>query len=131
MDESNPKTGEADYNKTASYKYRTLAILNTLIQELYPLSDNYAVVTEGTRPVPAALTDLSENVPLDDGLSLGVLPFGLAGWLIMPENGMLSSAFLQQYNALKERYANRIPSAFEDIEDAYGGIEYGEFASWS
>ena len=121
--------GLSDTSDNTQYKQRVLGILNCLQQELYPLSDSYAVVTAGKRPVLARLEQLRDLVGLDDYLTQTVLPCGLAAHLLLDENPAAASFFQQRYEELKAS-AKRLPSSFEAIEDAYGGIEHGAFSKW-
>ena len=67
---------------------------------------------------------------LDDGLCQGVLPYGLAAHLLLDENPDVAAFFNQRYAELLSEYRRGIPAASEDIQDLYGGIEYGQFARW-
>ena len=130
MDEVNESTGEADTNDTKEYKNRTLAVLNILRVECFPASDTYRLSRAGKRPVCREITDFETPINLDDGLCQGVLPYGLAAHLLLDENPDMASYFNQRYQELLAQYRYGIPAAAEDIEDLYGGIEYGYFGRW-
>ena len=130
MDEVNESTGAADTADTKEYKNRTLPILNILRIECFPASDTYRVTTPGKRPVCREIEDFETPIGLDDGICQGVLPYGLAAHLLLDENPDSASYFNQRYVELLNMYKNSIPAAAEDIENLYGGIEYGEFSRW-
>ena len=121
--------GLSDTSDTAEYKNRTLRILNTLQQELYPLSDTYTVVTAGTRPILTILTAFADVIGLDDYLAQTVMPYGLSAHLLLNENPTSASFFEQRYEELKSA-ASKIPSEFTAIEDVYGGQDYNEYSRW-
>ena len=128
MDEVS-SSGLTDTSDTAEYKNRTLAILNLLQVELYPLSDTYTVATAGTRPIPTRITDFTSAIAnVDDVIAQGIMPYGLAGKLLAGEGDSRGNYFLETYAELKRQFSNA-PAEFEAIEDVYG-IEHGEYATW-
>ncbi len=130
MDEVNESTGQTDTADTKEYKNRTLAILNILRVECFPASDTYTVTTPGKRPICPEILDFETEIGLDDGLCQGVLPYGLAAHLLLDENPDMASYFNQRYQELLTQYRYGVPTATEDIQDLYGGIEYGQFGAW-
>lgn len=130
MDELNESTGSADTADTKEYKNRTLSILNILQAECYPASDTYQVTQPGKRPVLPPLTDLSQNIGLDDGICQGVLPYGLAAHLLVDENPATASYFNQRYEELLSNMKVGLPALSENIEDLYGCIGLGQFGRW-
>ena len=62
--------------------------------------------------------------------SPGLLPYGLAAHLLLDENPDVAAFFNQRYAELLSEYRRGIPAASEDIQELYGGIEYGPFARW-
>ncbi len=130
MDEVNESTGQTDTADTKEYKNRTLAILNILRVECFPASDTYTVTTPGKRPICPEILDFETEIGLDDGLCQGVLPYGLAAHLLLDENPDMASYFNQRYQELLAQYRYGVPAATEDIQDLYGGIEYGQFGAW-
>ena len=130
MDEINESTGATDTADTREYKNRTISILNILRMECFPASDTYLVTQPGKRPVCPEIPDFQTPIGLDDGICQGVLPYGLAAHLLLDENPDVASYFSQRYAELLEQYRNRLPAESEDITPLYGGIEYGQFASW-
>ena len=131
MDEVNENTGATDTADTKEYKNRTVAILNILRMECFTASDSYFVTYPGFRPIPAEITSMEDAIALDDGICQGVLPYGLAAHLLLDENPDVAAFFNQRYNELLVRARNSIPAAAEDIENPYGGIEYGCMSRWS
>ena len=49
---------------------------------------------------------------------------------LLDENPDVAAYFNQRYTELLAEYRAGIPATAEDIQDLYGGIEYGEFARW-
>lgn len=139
MDELND-AGEAHHDDTTEYWNRTLEILNTLQNELYPYSDTFPKWQEwehGRRPVLMPLTDLEDTIDLDDYCAGTVLPYGLVAHLLLSEDPSTAGFAQQRYEALLNglrRGEGRL-SASEDIVDVYGpkgGIHpYNEFSMWS
>ena len=129
--------GKYKYEDTDEYRNRTLAILNLLVNELYPFSDTYKKNQEwdtGRRPVAAQLEDLYSEIDLDDYCAGSVLPYGLAAHLLLGEDPSVANYCQQRYDELKASLSRGLPSVSEDIEDVYGPIgglyPYNEFSSW-
>lgn len=128
MDEQYETNGITETTDTKEYKFRTLAVINSLLPQLYPYSDNYD--TSGTgRPVcpqlklPTETTpqlDFTQEIPLDETLALGVLPYGLAAHLLASEDMELSAWFLNRYNQAFADLRSKIPGSFEPIVAPYG-----------
>lgn len=126
LDEQNESSGATVTADTAEYKKRTISILNTIMPRLYPYSDTYDSSGPG-RPVCPALAvsdysspDFTQEIPLDDTLALGVLPYLLASHLVAGENEDLSVYFLTQYNQVFSDVRSQIPASFEPISTPYG-----------
>ena len=139
MDELNDE-GKYRHDDTVEYQNRSLAILNILVNELYPFSDTFPLYTDwaaGRRPVLLRLDSLYDTIDLDDYCAGTVLPYGLAAHLLMDENPSSASFFQQRYDELKAGLMRGIGklAASEDIEDVYGpkgGIyPYNEFSRWA
>ena len=64
--------------------------------------------------------DFTQEIPLDDTLARGVLPYALAGHLIAGENAELSAWFLNRYNQVFADLRSKIPGTFEPISAPYG-----------
>ena len=116
-------SGEAQSSDTAEYMLRAPAILNTLISELRMLTGE----REDWLPVES-LDDLLPSC--DTSYALGALPYGLAANLLVDENPSAASFYQQRYEELRAIYVARTAARLSRIENLYGGLEYGEFASW-
>lgn len=127
MDEQSESTGSTVHTDTAEYKFRTISILNAVMPALYPFSDTYDPSGSG-RPVCPLLTipanystpDFTQEIPLDDTLARGVLPYALAAHLLSGENGDLSAWFMSRYNQVFGDVRSKIPGEFAPIETPYG-----------
>lgn len=129
MDELS-ESGAADTSDTKEYKNRALFILNALRGELYPYSDTYKFTEVGKRPIAKVIDDFKEDIDLDDYICQSVMPYGLAAHLLLDENPTAASYFNGRYEDLFIQLKNGLPNGSVDIEDVYGGIEYGEFSRW-
>lgn len=127
MDEQSETSGDTSTQDTREYEYRTLSILNTAMVALYPYSDT-ACRQPGKRPVCPQLMlpgsyrspDFTQEIPLDDGLALGVLPYALASHLLAGENETLSAYFQSRYAQVFADIRSDIPAEFEQIDTPYG-----------
>ena len=126
MDEQNESNGATSTVDTQEYKYRTISILNSVIPALYPFSGTFQMSSKG-RPTPQQLyaddhknPDFEQPVPLDDTLSLAVLPYYLAAQLLSAENEALASWFMNRYRETFNDLRNRVPAEFERITTSYG-----------
>lgn len=129
MDELS-ESGQTDTSDTREYKNRTLFILNTLRGELYPYSDTYILGEPGKRPIAEVISDFEKDIALDDYICQSVMPYGLAAHLLLDENPSAAAFFNDRYQEQVALLARGIPQGSEDIEDIYGGIEYGQFSRW-
>ena len=127
MDEQSETSGGTVTTDTNEYKYRTISILNAILPSLYPYSDNYDFEATGrptcpmlTVPANYASPDFKQQIPLDNTLALGVLPYGLAAHLLSGENERLSAWMMQRFNQAFIDLRNKIPAAFEAIVAPYG-----------
>lgn len=125
MDEQNESTGVTQTQDTAEYKYRTINILNSLIVALYPYSSTY----DAQAALPSAPLlrvsdyknpDFTQNVPLDDALAIGVLPYGLAAQLLSGENAELAAWFMSRYNYAFMDLSRKVRGTWEKISTPYG-----------
>ena len=126
MDEQNESNGSTVTVDTNEYKFRTISILNSVIPALYPFSGNFKMSVSG-RPNAQQLyyddyknPDFEQPVPLDDSLSLAVLPYYLAAQLMSAENETLAAWFMNRYREAFNDLRNRIPADFEKIPTPYG-----------
>lgn len=117
------RTGEPRTKDTKEYEYRTPQIIGTLIAEFRLMS--------GERGGFVRPESLDDNIlKIDDGYALGVMQYGLAAKLLLDENPASASFFHQKYDELKALYFSRAQADVGEIENLYGGIEYGQFAHW-
>ena len=130
MDEVNESSGATDTTDTREYKQRALFILNTLRGELYPFSDTYKVDESGKRPISPVIENFTDVIQLDDTICQSVMPYGLAAHLLLTETPDAAAFFQQRYEELVAKLAKGVPMGSEDIQDLYGGIEYGNFSRW-
>ena len=126
MDEQNESSGISDTADTKEYRFRTISILNAVMPALYPYSDTCSDEGRG-RPICPALDltnirkpDFTQQIPLDDTLALGVLPYALAAHLLAGENEELSAWFQNRYNLAFSDLRSKIPGTFEPIVAPYG-----------
>ena len=126
MDEQNESTGATETVDTQEYKFRTISILNSVIPALYPYSGTYSQSATG-RPAPRQLDwedygnpDFEQSIPLDDVLSLSILPYYLAAQLLSAENETLSAWFMNRYREFLIDLRDKVPASFESISTPYG-----------
>ena len=126
MDEQNESNGATGTVDTGEYKYRTISILNSVIPRLYPYSGTYEDSGEA-RTAPAQLKagdyskpDFTQQIPLDDVLSLSLLPYYLAAQLLSAENESLSAWFLNMYRENLADLRSKAVADFEAISTPYG-----------
>lgn len=143
-DNGDESTGKVDTQDNREYKLRTVAIINTIINEVYPYSDT-CVSEKGKRPAHPFLTSMDDEIDLDN-YCVEVLAHGLAAKLFTDENGTLANYYQQEYERrLGELKRGGIPSEAESIEDVYSGgymgadgkyhyntgyYPYSEFGMW-
>lgn len=129
MDELN-SVGDSETSDTTEYQNRTPAIMNILIGECYPYSEDYVAGSRRSGWIPVESTD-DYITGIDDTLCRSVMPYGLAASLLIDENPTAANYFQQRYEALLNRFGREVPaSGWETVEDVYGGIECGEFGIW-
>lgn len=126
MDEQSENTGATVTVDTNEYKYRTVSILNSIIPTLYPYSGTFVQTASG-RPSPRQLyvddykaPDFEQSVPLDDTLSLSVLPYYLAAQLLSAENETMAAWMKNQGRENLNDLKNKVPASFEAISTPYG-----------
>lgn len=121
--------GSSENTDTADYRNRTPAIMNILIGECYPYSENYAAGKKRSGWTPVT-SDGDYIDGVDDTICLTVMPYGLASGLLVDENPSAASFFQQRYEALLSRFGKELPADWESIGDVYGGIGHGRFGRW-
>lgn len=126
MDEQSESDGATGTVDTNEYKYRTISILNGVIPRLYTYSSTYTDKGKG-RNAPRQLyaddyasPDFEQTIPLDDVLSLSLLPYYLAAQLLIAENETLSAWFMNLYREGFSDIRNKALADFESISTPYG-----------
>jgi hypothetical protein len=127
MDEQSETSGQTLTTDTNEYKFRTISILNTVMPTLYPYSDTCDRSGIGRPICPAlksfgnyAAPDMTQTIPLDDGLAMGVLPYALAAHLLASENEELSMWLMNRFQQAFGQIRNFMPASFEPITAPYG-----------
>ena len=128
MDEQNESNGSTGTVDTNEYKFRTISVLNSIIPRLYTYSSTYVDKGKG-RTAPRQLSaedhahpDFEQTIPLDDVLSLTLLPYYLAAQLLSGENEVLSAWFMNMYRENFNDIRSKSLSDFEAISMPYGGF---------
>lgn len=130
MDEQNESTGATLTSDTKEYSLRTPNILNTYLNVVYPFSDTYAPREDGKRPYLEPVRSMTDEMDLDAFICMSVLPYALAAGLVKEENPSIANVALQIYAENLGQARSTLPASVEDVENVYGGIEYGEFSRW-
>jgi hypothetical protein len=118
MDQVVNELGNASYQKDGFYKWENM-------KDLYV---NY--LYEGTvrinyRPIPTLLTTTTDLIQLDDVTARTLLPYGLAAELFKEENKDIASYCASRYSDLKASSMIRRPASEQQMQDVYGGFDYG------
>lgn len=123
-DNGDENTGEYDIPDNKEYKYRLLSIYNTIVCELYPYSDTSSHIA-GKRAVPAPLTDLDQEIDLDD-YCIEVMVYGVAARMFTSEDAAIASFYEQEYERRLSKLENGAGMAADHdaIEDVYSGGYY-------
>ena len=130
IDGQNESTGVTLTSDTKEYKVRTVGILNTLLDAVYPASDTFRLADDGKRPYLPDVKDFTDELDLDARCLREILPNGLAARLLSEENPSLARYFQESFEQgiAEARFSK--PAVFESVEDPYGGIENGQFGHW-
>lgn len=129
MDEQSESGGVTLTADTMEYSYRTPSALNSILNWVYPYSDTYVQAMDGRRPTYPKVASLEDTVDMDDYICLSVLPYGLAARLA-EEGSDMKNWFEQTFLERLEAARQTSPAFSGDVEDVYGGLEYGEFSHW-
>ena len=130
LDEQNESTGATMTSDTKEYSLRTPDILNTYLNVVYPFSDTYTAREDGKRPYLEPVSSMTDTMDLDAYICMSVLPYALAAGLVKEENPSIANTALQIYAENLGHARSTLPASVEDVENVYGGIEYGEFSRW-
>lgn len=107
---------DGNYVKDGSYKWEGRRDLYVN----YYYEGNIRIVY---RPIPAAVTALTDNMQVDDVTARVIIPYGLAAHLLADEKPALANFFQQRYEELRLMATRKTPAREEDIYDYYGGCD--------
>ncbi len=134
IDGQNEATGATVNSDTQEYRVRTIGILNTLLDAVYPASDTFRISPDGKRPALPDVREFTDELDLDARCLRDILPNGLAAKLLSEEDPTLANYFQQTFEQGIAEARFSTPAVFEAIDEeaggAYGGIEYGQFSRW-
>lgn len=132
IDAQSDSTGLTLTPHTRDYQVRTVGILNTLLDVVYPASTTYPLHWGDTRPALPDLTGFDDTLDLDPRILREVLPCGLAARLLNEENPELANYFQQCFEQGLADARSKRPATFSGVEEVlpYGGIEHGQFGRW-
>lgn len=122
IDELGEPAGIADCPENREYKHRTPAIISALQNECLRASSTWRALPGGGRPVLPPVTSMSQTLALDEGVALGVLPYGLAAYLVLDEDPSLAGYFSQRYTEQLAAAARAVPVRSESITQLYGSL---------
>lgn len=130
MDAQNESTGSTETADTKEYRLRTPSLLNSILDRAYPASDTWPEAVDRKRPICPKVTDMTDEIDLDERICTGILPYGLAGLLLTEENPDLANFFWQTFLEQLEEAKRGAPSDIDSIEDVYGfmndNLEFGQ-----
>ena len=119
MDEQNEQTGQTQTADTKEYELRTVGILNVLRHEVYPFCECRTQL----QPICPEIETLASVLQVDDEIAQGVLPYGLAGHLLLGENDAMANYFLQKYYEVLATIRAGRRGQWEALSCAYGGLD--------
>jgi len=132
MDAQNESTGSTETADTKEYRLRTPSLLNSVLDRAYPASDNWPEAEK--RPICPKVSEMTDEIQLDERICTGILPYGLAGLLLTEENPTLANFFWQTFLEQLGEARRGVPGGIDSIEDVYGfmtdNLEYGQFSHW-
>lgn len=134
MDAQNESTGSTKTSDTKEYELRTPGLVNTMLNDVYPVSDTCAGREDGKRPFLPEISAMEDTLDLDAYCCMSILPFGLAGLLLTEEDPTRADFFWQTYQERLQKARASMPASVEPIEDVYGAncqLEYGQFSRWT
>ena len=115
--------GNPENRDTEEYRNRALGIVNMMICE-------YRILA-GLQGEFAGAAALEDPIPeMDDAYTLGAMQYGLAANLLVDENPAAAAFFQQRYEELRNLFFARRECGGEEIENLYGGVEFGRFGHW-
>lgn len=130
MDAQNESTGSTMTADTKEYSLRAPDCLNRYINLVYPYSDTYVARTDGKRTVHPRLSNLTDEVDMDDYICQSVLPPALVYELLREEQPEVASACYEDYERALASARASLPAGEVRIECCYGGLEHGRYSRW-
>jgi hypothetical protein len=93
----------------------------------------------GMRPTHPPVSDMNDQVDMDDFICMSALPAGLAALFVYDEDTTKYNAYWGDYQSRLAQARATLPAAdgWEDIENPYAwegygaGIEHGEYGRWN
>ena len=133
MDSQNESTGSTDTADTKEYKLRTVSLLNSVLDRAFPSRAHSREAFEaasGKRHICPKVTEMANEVTLNERICTEALHYGLAGLLLLEEDPSRANFLWQTFLEQLELCRQSLPSVIGDVENLYGGIEHGEFGAW-
>jgi hypothetical protein len=130
IDAQNESNGSTNTVDTKEYSFRTPNILNMFLNVVYPASDTYQSREDRRRPYLEPVSEMTDELDLDAYICMSVLPYALAAGLLQEENPDVADTAMQLYEENLLEAKNRLGAEDGEVENAYGGIEYGRFSRW-
>lgn len=129
MDAQDQLSGQTDIAENREYRLRTPDLLNSI---LHRARDASLEPTDplGHRLPCSRVSTMEDEIPLDERVTSGVLPYGLAALLLSEEDPARANFFWQSFLQLLLEAQRAIPAPIEAVEDMYGGIEFPQFGRW-
>lgn len=126
INEQDEHSGATRITETEDYAQRTISILNSVIPSLSQYSSGYQPGITG-RPTATLLSPgkegnprFSQEIPLDDAISVSLLPYYLGAMLKIAEDTDMYDRLMSRYREAFVDLRSRIPACFEDIATPYG-----------
>lgn len=129
MDAQDPTNGRTDMAENREYRLRTPDLLNSVLHRARDASRE-PLDPQGRRLPCPQVTDMDSEIPLDERVCLGVLPYALAALLLSEEDPSRANFFWQSFEELLRQAQRQLPAPIEAVEDLYGGIEFDQFGRW-
>lgn len=129
MDAQDPLNGRTDMAENREYQLRTPDLLNSVLHRARDASWEPLDPQRRRLPCPQ-VADMESEIPLDERVCLGVLPYALAALLLSEEDPGRANFFWQSFEELLRQAQRQLPAPIEAVEDLYGGIELSQFGRW-
>ncbi len=129
MDAQDHLSGRTDMAENREYRLRTPDLLSSVLHRARDASRE-PLDAQGRRLPCPQVADMEADIPLDERVCLGVLPYALAALLLSEEDPGRANFFWQSFEALLREAQRQLPAPIEAVEDLYGGIGHTQFGSW-